>query len=70
MVSFKSNFALTESYSVIDHNTVLLQSDLLYLEVLSLLSEEVHLVDIVLLVFPEILLEVVNVLQDFLQNVV
>ena len=70
LFSLETDFALTEPDSVVDHNTVLLQSDLLDLQVTRLLSQEVHLVDIMLLIFPEVLLQVVDVLKNFLQDVV
>ena len=70
LFSLETDFALTEPDSVVDHNTVLLQSDLLDLQVTRLLSQEVHLVDIMLLIFPEVLLQVVDVLKNFFQNVI
>ena len=70
VASLETDFTLAEADSVVDHDAVLLQSDLLHLEVARLLSQEVHFVDVVLLIFPEVLLQIVNVLQNFFQDVV
>ena len=69
-VSLETDFALTESNSVVYHHAVLLQSHLLDLQVTRLLSEEIHLINVMLLIFSKVLLQVVNVFQDLFKNVV
>ena len=69
-MSFITDLALDIGDSVLDHYGVLLQTQLLLLQVGALLLQETHFVVVLLLHFPEILLQVVNVFQDFFQDVV
>ena len=54
----------------VEANSILLHNDLLLDESVDLLLEEVALIDVVLLQLHEVLLQVGDVLNDFLENII
>ena len=69
-VSLIANVLLDRGHPVVEGDGVLLQGDLLLVERGDLGLEEVHLVDVRLLNFQEVLFEVGQVFNHFLEGVV
>ena len=70
IISLISNLALNISDTIINHDCVLLKPHLLLLQLTRLLLQESDLVQIILLQLPEIFLKIIDVLKNFLKDVI